>query len=90
MNVPNRCILSDVSEGGCYVEMPTPLSAQTGVEIVVRTTEMKLKIRGQVQAVHPGFGMGVRFMFKDSQEREEVLRLLGILAGGPSLDELPR
>jgi DNA-binding response OmpR family regulator len=90
MNVPNRCSLSDVSEGGCYLEMPTPFSAQTGVEIVVRTAEMKLKIRGQVQAVHPGFGMGVRFMFKDSQEREEVLRLLGILAGGPSLDELPR
>jgi DNA-binding response OmpR family regulator len=90
MSVPNRCALSDVSEGGCYVEMPTPFTAQTGVEIVVRTKDMKLKIRGQVQAVHPGFGMGVRFMFKDSGEREEILRLLGVLAAGPTLDELPR
>ena len=89
-NVPNRCTLSDVSEGGCYVEMPSPLDAQSNVEIVVRTSEMKLKIRGQVLAVHPGFGMGVRFVFDDDAEREEVLRLLGVLAAGPSLDELPR
>ena len=89
-NVPNRCALSDVSEGGCYVEMPSPLTGQTGVEIVVRTTEMKLKIRGQVLAVHPGFGMGVRFMFDNDDEREEVLRLLALLANGPTIDELAR
>ena len=86
--VPNRCILSDISEGGCYVEMPSPCASQSGVEIVVRTSEMKLKIRGQVQAAHPGFGMGVRFIFEDSAEREEVLRLLALLATRPALDEV--
>jgi c-di-GMP-binding flagellar brake protein YcgR len=89
-NVPNRCALSDISEGGCYVEMPSPLSGQSGVEIVVRTAEMKLKIRGQVLATHPGFGMGVRFMFRDSAEREEIMQLLAVLAAGPSLDEISR
>jgi c-di-GMP-binding flagellar brake protein YcgR len=89
-NVPNRCALSDVSEGGCYVEMPSPLTGQTDVEIVVRTADMKLKIRGHVQAVHPGFGMGVRFVFDSEAEREEVLRLLALLAAGPALDELTR
>jgi len=88
--VPNRCTLSDISEGGCYVEMPTPLSGQSGVEILVRTAETKLRIRGQVLATHPGFGMGVRFMFRDSGEREEVLRLLAVLSAGASLDEQPR
>ncbi len=88
--VPNRCTLSDISEGGCYVEMPSPLTGQNGVEIVVRTNEMKVKIQGQVLAVHPGFGMGVRFVFEDDAEREEVLRLLALLAAGPTLDELPR
>ncbi len=89
-NVPNRCALSDLSEGGCYVEMPSPLTGQTDVEIVVRTPEMKLKIRGHVQAVHPGFGMGVRFVFESAAEREEVLRLLAVLAVGPALDGLQR
>lgn len=88
--VPNRCTLSDISEGGCYVEMPSPFTGQSGVEIVVRTSEMKLKIRGQVLATHPGFGMGVRFMFADSAEREEILRLLALLAAGPTLDEVKR
>jgi c-di-GMP-binding flagellar brake protein YcgR len=86
-NVPNRCILSDISEGGCYVEMPSPLSGQSGVEILVRTADTKLRITGQVLTTHPGFGMGVRFMFRDSVEREEVLRLLAVLSAGPSMDE---
>jgi CheY-like chemotaxis protein len=88
--VPNRCTLSDISEGGCYVEMPTPLSGQSGVEILVRTADMKLRIMGQVLNTHPGFGMGVRFMFRDSVEREEILRLLAVLSAGPTLDEQPR
>lgn len=89
-SVPNRCSLSDISEGGCYVEMPSPLSGQSGVEILVRTLDTKLRIRGQVLVTHPGFGMGVRFMFRDSAEREEILRLLAILSAGPTLDEQPR
>jgi c-di-GMP-binding flagellar brake protein YcgR len=89
-SVPNRCILSDISEGGCYVEMPTPLTGQSGVEILVHTADMKLRITGHVLATHPGFGMGVRFEFRDSVEREEVLRLLAVLAAGPQLDEQRR
>ena len=88
--VPNRCILSDISEGGCYVEMPSPFSGRSGVEILVRTADTKLRITGQVLTTHPGFGMGVRFMFRDSDEREEVLRLLAVLSAGPSLDEQHR
>jgi len=89
-NVPNRCILSDISEGGCYVEMPSPFSGRSGVEILVRTADTKLRITGQVLAAHPGFGMGVRFMFRDSDEREEILRLLAVLSTGPSMDEQHR
>jgi hypothetical protein len=59
------------------------------VEILVRTADTKLRIRGQVLATHPGFGMGVRFMFHDSGEREEILRLLAVVSTGPSLDEQP-
>jgi CheY-like chemotaxis protein len=88
--VPNRCTLSDISEGGCYVEMTSPFTGQSGVEIVVRTADMKLRITGHVLATHPGFGMGVRFEFRDSAEREEVLRLLAVLAAGPQLDEQRR
>ncbi len=89
-SIPNRCTLSDISEGGCYVEMPSPLTGQAGVEILVRTADTKLRIRGQVLATHPGFGMGVRFVFRDDAEREEIMRLLAILAAGPLLNEQRR
>lgn len=85
--VPNRCTLSDISEGGCYVEMPSPLAGESGVEILVRTEDTKFKIRGKVLATHPGFGMGVRFMLRDSSEREEIMRLLGALDVGPAADD---
>jgi CheY-like chemotaxis protein len=84
--VPNRCTLSDISEGGCYVEMPSPLGGQSGVEILIRTNDRRFKLKGQVLASHPGFGMGVRFMFSDSSEREEILRLLAVLSGS-AVDE---
>jgi hypothetical protein len=85
--VPHRCVLSDISEGGCYVEMPTPFTSQSSIEIVVRTAETKVRISGQVLNSHPGFGMGVRFEFTDDAEREDVLRLLAVLASGPALNE---
>jgi CheY-like chemotaxis protein len=88
--VPHRCTLSDISEGGCYVEMPSPLTGQSGLEILVRTADTKLRIRGEVLTTHPGFGMGVRFTFRDSVEREEILRLLAVLAAGPTLNEQSR
>ncbi len=89
-SVPNRCVLSDISEGGCYVEMPSPFTGHSGIEIVVRTADAKVRIKGQIMTTHPGFGMGVRFVFNDSVEREEILRLLAVLAAGPELDEQPR
>jgi hypothetical protein len=88
--VPNRCVLTDISEGGCYVEMSTPFARHSGVEIVVRTVDTKLVIRGQVLKADGGFGMGVRFEYRDTAEREEVLRLLAALSTGPALDKQPR
>ena len=70
--------------------MPTPMPVQSAIEIVVRTDEAKVRISGQVLAIHPGFGMGVRFDFRDTAEREDILRLLADLASRLSADELRR
>ena len=86
---PNHCSLSDISEGGCYVEMPSPLPGNADVEIVVRTSDRKFKIRGEVLSSHPGFGMGVRFTFQDTGEREEILRVLALLSAARARDAQP-
>lgn len=85
--VPNFCSLSDISAGGCYVEMPIPLVGEPSVEILVRTGDEKFKLTGQVLSSHPGFGMGVRFVLRDSGDRKEVMRLLAVLSAGSLLDE---
>ena len=86
-SIPNRCSLSDISEGGCYVEMPSPFMGRSAVEIMIRTSDLKFKLKGQVLSSHPGFGMGVRFVFHDSAEREEILKLLAVISAGTARAE---
>ncbi len=84
--VPNRCNLSDIGAGGCYVEMPSPFDSQGSVEIIVRAKGMKIRIRGIVQSVHPGFGMGVRFNLRDASEKDQVQQLVDLVSAGPTLE----
>jgi len=78
--VPNHCCLTDLSSGGCYLEVPLPFPQGSSVEIVVRTHQMKLRLRGTVQASHPGYGMGVAFELKTKEERESVKKLTDFVA----------
>ena len=78
--VPNRCSLTDISAGGCYVEMPTPFPSGTNVEIVVRTHEMKVRMSGVVQSVHPGFGMGVKLNLNSPEDNDHLQSLIRLLS----------
>ena len=84
-NVPNRCTLTDIGPGGCYVETTEPFDSGTTVEIVVRTEKMKVRVRGTVQAVHPGFGMGVQFSIGTMAEREQVQQLIACQSSEPGI-----
>jgi DNA-binding NarL/FixJ family response regulator len=79
--VPNRCRLSDVSTGGCYVETHLPFPAGTTLEIVVRTENLKLRIYGKVKSMHPGFGMGVQFNLDTPEQQKQVKQLIACAAG---------
>jgi DNA-binding NarL/FixJ family response regulator len=78
--VPNHCCLTDLSSGGCYLEIPLSFPQGASVEIVVRTHEMKLQLRGTVQASHPGYGVGVAFELKTKDERANVKKLIDFVA----------
>ena len=79
-SVRNFCHLSDLSAGGCYLEMPLAFAAGASVEIVVRTHQMKLKLTGQVKSSHPGYGMGVSFHLNTPDERQGVQQLIDFVA----------
>jgi len=79
-SVRNYCHLSDLSPGGCYLEMPLAFPTGTAVEIIVRTQEMKLRLSGSVKASHPGYGMGVSFALSSKDERHGVQQLIDFVA----------
>jgi CheY-like chemotaxis protein len=79
-SVRNYCHLSDLSPGGCYLEMSLAFPAGTPVEITVRTQEMKLRLSGLVKASHPGYGMGVSFKLNTKDERQGVQQLIDFVA----------
>ena len=85
-SVPNHCCLTDLSSGGCYLEVSLPFPQGTAVEIVVRTYEMKLHLRGVVQASHPGYGMGVAFELKTKEEQANVKKLADFVAATHNAD----
>jgi CheY-like chemotaxis protein len=79
-SVRNYCHLSDLSPGGCYLEMPLAFAAGTAVEITVRTQDMKLRVSGEVKASHPGYGMGILFKLNTKDERHGVQQLIDFVA----------
>lgn len=79
-SVPNHCCLTDLSSGGCYLEVSLPFPKDSTVEILVRTYEMKLRLRGTVLTSHPGYGMGIGFELKTKEEQANVKKLIDFVA----------
>jgi hypothetical protein len=66
--------VSDVSLGGCFVEMSVPLPMQAQFEIVLWLGESKLRLKGEVVTTSPGFGISVHFINLSSED-QELLRI---------------
>lgn len=79
-SVPNHCCLTDLSAGGCYLEVSLPFPQGSAVEILIRTYELKLQVRGTVQASHPGYGMGIAFELNTEEEQLNVKKLTAYVA----------
>ncbi|MHB8217561.1 MAG: PilZ domain-containing protein [Candidatus Sulfotelmatobacter sp.] len=86
-SVRNYCHLSDLSPGGCYLEMPIVFAQGAPVEITVRTHEMKLRLSGEVKASHPGYGMGISFKLNTKDERSGVQQLIDFVAAAAPSSE---
>jgi len=80
LSIPHRCCLTDLSAGGCYLEVALPFPQGSTLEIVVRTYEMRLRLRGTVLASHPGYGMGVAFELDTEEERTNLKKLTDFVA----------
>lgn len=53
---------SDLSLGGCFVEMAIPLKIGAKFEITLWISGTKLKLKAAVASSAPGFGTGIKFL----------------------------
>ena len=67
--------VTDISLGGCYVEMLSPLPVDTFVDIAISPDDTTLQLSGRVRSSQTNFGMGVSFTGMRPQDFE-VLRKL--------------
>ncbi len=72
--------LTDISLGGCYVQTFSPLPAGTQVNMRVQTKSVEFTCAGNVQASHPGVGMGIIFSQFPEGQQERLVALIKQLA----------
>jgi PilZ domain len=53
--------ITDISLGGCYVEMLSPLPVDTPIELSLSPGDITLRLSGKVRSSQTGLGMGVSF-----------------------------
>lgn len=63
---------SDLSIGGCFVEMPIPLARDAPFEIALWLGDSKLRLQASVASSAPGYGIGVRFLDVSEASREQL------------------
>jgi PilZ domain len=71
---------SDLSQGGCFIEMAIPLKVENKFEIVLWLGEKKLRLQGVAVSSSPGFGVGVRFTNASPQDQEFLQQHIQSLA----------
>lgn len=82
---PIRCQLTDLSLGGCYLEISSPFPASSRVTLSMRAGGVEVRVQGIVQIMHPDTGMGVKFTQNTAEQRTALERFLGVLTENRSL-----
>ena len=76
---PAPCKLTDLSLGGCYLEMSSPFPSGTRVILTMRAAKLESRAGGLVRVMHPEIGMGVEFTRTTHQQREDLEKFIHAL-----------
>ena len=76
---PIRCQLTDLSLGGCYLEISSPFPASSRVTLSMRAAAVEVRAHGVVRIMHPEKGMGVEFTQTTPEHRAAVEKFLEVL-----------
>jgi len=78
--VPMRLETTDLSQGGCYVQLLMPLSVGLRVRVVLWLDNCSIVIHGRVVTRHPQFGNGIMFVEFEGQGGQLLKRYLDGIA----------
>jgi c-di-GMP-binding flagellar brake protein YcgR len=76
---PIRCQLTDLTLGGCYLEITSPFPVSTRVVVSMSAAGLIVKTEGLVRVMHPEQGMGVEFTQGTPQIRAQLEKFLKVL-----------
>jgi CheY-like chemotaxis protein len=92
--IETSCQLTDLSQGGCYVQTTSPFPERSGVILQFKAKDVEVHAEGMVRVVHPGFGMGVEFASYAAQQQQELANFIRMLStdsgASPRLVVTPR
>jgi hypothetical protein len=69
---PVKCKLTDLTLGGCYLQIRAPFPARTNVILSMELSDLQLQVQGIVRIMHPEVGMGVEFTQKTPAQKDKV------------------
>jgi hypothetical protein len=64
--------VADISLGGCFVEMSSPVKEGTQLRLALWIGEKKIWARGKVAGVRLGSGVGIQFLEMKDEDREQL------------------
>jgi len=82
---PVHCQLTDLSLGGCYLEISSPFPVSTRVTLSMSAGSVELRAEGVVRVMHPDQGMGVEFTQTTPQHRQALEKFLSVLTENRNL-----
>ena len=88
-DVPLWGKLTDISLGGCYIEMMSPFPTETAVTMALKVGQFEFRVDGLVAVMHPAMGMGITFTEIGAEDKKLLQRAISCLAGETKeLDEM--
>ena len=77
------CKLTDLSSGGCYVETESPFPEGSGITLCLKAEDVEAQAVGKVRVMHPGFGMGIEFASRTTEQHDAVVKFIEFLTSRP-------
>jgi len=73
---PIRARTGDISLGGCFIEMSTPLPKGTEARIAIWVKDIKLWAKAEVVSIAPGYGISVKFLAMSDPDRNQLQQFM--------------